>query len=140
MKHLFTVIVTLYCGLLWAQEEKNNHFTIDANVFYGTILQHNPDIAHLITGHPTGLILSYSKKTYGFKAWESRYNYPDWGFSFIYQDMKNDFLGENYGLYAHYNFYFLKRNLNFRIGQGIAYTRQKTALLLPHWTAGLRSP
>lgn len=35
--------------------------------------------------------------------------------------MKNDILGENYGLYAHYNFYFLKRNLNFRIGQGIAY-------------------
>ena len=43
------------------------------------------------------------------------------GFSFIYQDMKNDVLGENYGLYAHYNLYFLKRRLNLRLGQGIAY-------------------
>jgi hypothetical protein len=35
--------------------------------------------------------------------------------------MKNQYLGENHSLYAHYNFYFLKRNLMFRIGQGIAY-------------------
>jgi hypothetical protein len=107
---------------LYAQEEDPVIFTLDASLYSGTILEHNPDISHLITGHPTGLILSYSKKTYGFKEWESRYNYPDWGFSFIYQDVKNTYLGENYSLYAHYNFYFLKRNLNFRIGQGIAYT------------------
>lgn len=62
MKHFFIAIITLYCGLLWSTGKKNNHFTFDANVFYGTILQHNPDIAHLITGHPSGLILSYSKK------------------------------------------------------------------------------
>ncbi|MCB0444186.1 MAG: acyloxyacyl hydrolase, partial [Gelidibacter sp.] len=41
--------------------------------------------------------------------------------SFIYQDLKNQYLGENYSLYAHYNFYFFKRNLMFRIGQGLAY-------------------
>ena len=42
--------------------------------------------------------------------------------SFIYQDLKNDVLGDNFGLYAHYNFYFFKRNLIFRIGQGLAYS------------------
>ncbi|MGJ8591984.1 MAG: acyloxyacyl hydrolase [Aquaticitalea sp.] len=102
-------------------QDDNKSFEFDANYFYGTILEHNPDIAHLITDHPSGLILSVNKKTYGFKDWESRYNYPDWGFSYIYQDMKNEYLGENHSLYAHYNFYFLKRNLMFRIGQGIAY-------------------
>ena len=34
---------------------------------------------------------------------------------------KNDILGNNYTLYAHYNFYFLKRNLMLRIGQGLAF-------------------
>lgn len=96
-------------------------FSLDVNTFYGTILEHNPDISHLITDHPTGMILAYNRKTYGFKPWESRYNYPDWGFSFVYQDMKNENLGDNYGLHAHYNFYFLKRQVMFRIGQGIAY-------------------
>lgn len=110
----------LYCFTVTAQE-KTNPFTIDANYFYGTVLEHNPDIAHLITDHPTGVILGFNQKTFGNKAWESRYNYPDYGASFIYQDMKNYHLGENYGLYAHFNFYFLNRNLKFRIGQGIAY-------------------
>ena len=29
---------------------------------------------------------------------------------------------KNYSLYAHYNFYFFKRNMQLRVGQGIAYT------------------
>lgn len=121
MKFFLTILLTFSFGFLFSQEEAPNLFTLDANLFYGTILEHNPDMSHLITGHPTGLILSYNKKTFGFKDWESRYNYPDWGFSFIYQNMKNDNLGHNYSLYAHYNMYFLKRNLNLRIGQGLAY-------------------
>ncbi len=121
MRHFITICFCLGFFMTFSQENKSIS-TLDANYFYGSILEHNPDIAHLITDHPSGLILSYNRKTFGLKAWESRYNYPDWGFSFIYQDMKNNNLGENYGAYAHYNFYFLKRNLMFRIGQGIAYT------------------
>ncbi len=121
MKQLFVCLFLLMSGLVHSQEDPEL-FTIDTNYFYGTILEHNPDISHLITDHPTGLILSFNKKTFGFKEWESRYSYPDWGFSYIYQNMKNEHLGENHSLYAHYNFYFLKRNLMFRIGQGIAYT------------------
>lgn len=121
MKRLIVGFLFLMGSLSFAQDDPGL-FTLDVNYFYGTILEHNPGIAHLITDHPTGLILSYNKKTYGFRPWESRYNYPDWGFSFTYQDMKNEYLGENYALYAHYNFYFLNRNLNFRVGQGIAYT------------------
>ena len=121
MRHFFFYLLCLSCAFGVAQDKDPNLFSIDANVFYGNILEHNPDISHLITDHPTGLILSYNRKTFGFKEWESRYNYPDWGISFVYQDMKNEYSGENYGLYAHYNFHFFKRHLTFRIGQGIAY-------------------
>ncbi|TVZ58766.1 lipid A 3-O-deacylase PagL [Flavobacteriaceae bacterium MAR_2010_105] len=120
MKQFLTYVLCLSISVMYSQDHENGT-SLDANFFYGTILEHNPDIAHLITDHPTGFILSFSKKTYGFKDWESRYNYPDWGFSFIHQDLKNYYLGENYSLYAHFNFYFLNRNLMFRVGQGIAY-------------------
>lgn len=120
MKQLVACVFLLLSQLVSSQEDPDI-FTIDANLFYGTILEHNPDIAHLITDHPTGFIVSYNKKTFGFKDWESRYNFPDWGFSYVYQDLKNDYLGKNHSLYAHYNFYFLKRSLMVRIGQGIAY-------------------
>lgn len=121
MRLRYSIVFFLTSVCFYAQETENL-FEFDASHFYGTILEHNPDISHLITDHPTGLILSFNKKTYGFKDWESRYNYPDWGFSYVYQDMKNQDLGENHGAYAHFNFYFLNRNLMLRIGQGIAYT------------------
>ena len=121
MRYALTICFCLGFWMTFSQENKNIS-TLDINYFYGSILEHNPDISHLITDHPTGFILSYNQKTFGQKAWESLYNYPDWGFSFIHQDMKNEHLGDNYSLYAHFNFYFIKRKLMFRLGQGLAYT------------------
>ncbi|MFD1095064.1 acyloxyacyl hydrolase [Salegentibacter chungangensis] len=122
MRKITGYFFLFFCCSILAQEKDKNHYFLDASYFYGTIAEHNPDLAHLITGHPTGLILSFNRKTFGKKAWERRYNYPDIGYSFTYQDMKNPYLGDNYGLYAHMNFYFFKRNLMLRIGQGLAMT------------------
>ena len=119
---LFTYLL-FSVSFCFAQEpEVLKKYTLDANQFSGSIILHNPDISHLITAYPAGVILSYNRKTYGSEAWEELYNYPDIGYSFIYQDMNNQTLGRNYSLYAHYNFYFFKRNMQLRIGQGIAYT------------------
>ena len=120
-KFLFFFLFSItFC---FSQESSElNKYTLDVNQFYGSIILHNPDISHLIEEHPTGVILSYNRKTYGSKDWEELYNYPDLGYSFIYQDMDNETLGKNYSLYAHYNFYFFKRNIQLRVGQGIAYT------------------
>lgn len=94
---------------------------LDASPFYGSVLLHNPDISHLITDHPTGLVLGLSRKRFGDEAWEAEYGYPDTGVTFVYQNMNNSTLGEHFGLFAHYNFYFFNRNLQFRVGQGISY-------------------
>ncbi len=106
---------------LFSQEKSPTDSYFDLNYFSGNIALHNNDILHLITGHPEGIIFSWNKKTFGDQAWEQRFNYPDYGTSFIFQDLRNDVLGNNYGLYAHYNFYFFKRKLMLRLGQGIAY-------------------
>lgn len=124
MKKISPIFFFLFSLLAHAQEEEIPKFhSLDLSYFYGSILEHNPDISHLITDHPVGLILSYNRKTYGLEKWESRYNYPDFGYSFIYQDLKNKYLGKNVGLYAHMSFYALQRMFMFRIGQGIAYSR-----------------
>ena len=104
-----------------SQDEKKNTFSFGAGYFYGNIYEHNPDISHLIKGHPTGLFLMFNKKTFGLKEWEKKYNYPDWGLSLSYQNLKNTILGDNYSLYGHYSFYFLKRNLQLSLGTGLAY-------------------
>jgi hypothetical protein len=117
---LFIVFSLLFSFALYSQEEKK-HFSIEADYFYGNVVEHSLDIAHLITGHPSGFLLSFNNKTFGFREWERQYNSPDWGFTFLFQDMKEPSLGEHYGLYSHFNFYLLKRNLMLSIGTGIAY-------------------
>ena len=119
-KVLFFFFFTVMVGFSQDKEEKK--YTLEASPFYGSVILHNPDISHLITEHPAGLILGYNRKTFGNEDWEQWYNYPDLGASFIYQDMVNPTLGKNLGLYAHFNFYFFKRNLQLRIGNGIVYT------------------
>lgn len=116
-------ILSIFCMVFYFSfsQDKTHTSYIDFNYFKGNIALHNNDILHLIKGHPEGLILAWNKKTYGFNQWEQRYNYPDYGVSVIYQNLKNPVLGNNLSLYAHYNFYFFKRNLMFRIGQGLAY-------------------
>lgn len=119
----FFALVFFFCLQIVAQEQvvlSSN--TIDVNYTYGNIALHNNGILHLITGHPEGVIISWNKKTFGSERWQQEYKYPDLGASFIYQDLKNEYLGNNLGIYGHYNFYFFKRNLMFRIGQGIAMT------------------
>ncbi|WGF92878.1 acyloxyacyl hydrolase [Aequorivita marisscotiae] len=122
MKHLLSSFVAiLFCFPLFSQEKESKPISLEAEVFYGSILEHNPDIQHLITGHPTGLIFALNRKTFGFKEWERRYNYPDWGFTGAYQNLHNEFLGNAFSAYGHLNFYFLKRNLMIRVGQGVAF-------------------
>ncbi|WP_179335684.1 acyloxyacyl hydrolase [Winogradskyella costae] len=121
MRNLLCTILLLMSIVLYGQQEKHNTY-FDLNYFGGNIALHNNSIAHLIKGHPEGFIFSWNKKTFGNEAWEQRYNYPDYGASFIYQDLKNETLGNNFGLYAHYNFYFLKRNMMLRIGQGLSFS------------------
>ena len=121
MRLFLTYVLIVVCGISFAQEKQYASY-FDVNYFKGNISLHNNDILHLIQGHPEGVILSWNKKTFGFKDWEQRYNYPDYGVSFAYQDLKNEVLGNNYSLYAHYNFYFFNRILMMRVGQGLAYT------------------
>ena len=121
MKLIYTGVFCFICALAMAQDKINTSY-LDLNYFKGNIALHNNDILHLIQGHPEGFILSWNKKTYGFNDWEQRFNYPDYGVSFAYQNLKNNVLGNVASVYAHFNFYFFKRYLMFRIGQGLAYT------------------
>ena len=119
MRKFLLLLIICFSIPAFAQEK---HYSVEANYFYGSIWEHNPNISHLITEHPYGLLLHFNRKTYGDQAWERRYNYPNVGFSLSYQDLKNEHLGQNFGAYAHLGFYFLNRHLLLKVGQGLAVT------------------
>lgn len=126
MRGIWLGLLCLVPGFLLSQELPGSNSTgrdsfLDFTPFYGSVLLHNTDISHLITHHPRGFILGWNTRTYGEEAWQSDFGYPDKGLSLIYQDMGNPVLGELISLYAHYNFYFFRRQFQLRIGQGVAY-------------------
>ncbi|GAB1856891.1 hypothetical protein MHTCC0001_17270 [Flavobacteriaceae bacterium MHTCC 0001] len=120
MRLFITCFLIVFCSISFAQEKQYTSY-VDVNYFGGYIALHNNEILHLIQEHPQGVILSWNKQTYGFEDWEQRYNYPDYGVSLAYQNFKNEVLGKNISVYAHYNFYFFKRHVMCRIGQGLAF-------------------
>lgn len=122
MRYSMLLLFGLVLAASWVRAQESGAYrTLDLNGFYGSVLLHNTDISHLIEAHPSGLILALNNRTFGDQRWQQDYGYPDTGLSVIYQNMRTPTLGENIGLYAHYNFYFLRRSMQLRIGQGIAY-------------------
>ncbi len=113
----FFYFILLVSGVTFAQD---NTFSVEASVLRGNILPHKEDMYQLIQGHPQGVMLSYVVKTYGKKEWQRAYNFPDYGAYFLYQDFNSQPLGQAYSVGGFYNFYFLHRNLQMRISQGIA--------------------
>ncbi len=126
MSKVLAFLCFLILSFTFAQEKETPRSSyIQAEYFYGNILKHQPSVSPLILGHPEGVFISWNQRNYGREAWEQRYNYPDFGISFGYQDYKNEALGELYSLYGHYNFYLFNRkspnSLILRAGIGFAY-------------------
>jgi hypothetical protein len=123
MKPYFSIFFLAFFSLGFAQEKtdfsKNfNSFQLD--YFYGNILEQS-GAEHLITGHPEGFLATWNKRSFGKKLWEQHFNYPDIGFTFGYQDFKNESLGKLYAAYAHYNFYFFNRQSKNKLVLGFGF-------------------
>lgn len=122
----FLLILLLFLATLsYSQRNSNNHNAIQIDYLYGSVIKHKSEIAHLAISHPEGFILNFNRKTTEEDENLMRYNYPEYGYSFIYQDFNNPILGKTLAFQLNYTFYFgnrIKNNqYNLKVGQGIAY-------------------
>jgi len=115
------LLLCLFLSLSVFSQDKNS-FILDVSLLRGNAMAHSNDMAHLINGHPEGILIDLGKQTNGSKEWHRAYNFPDYGGYFLYQDFKSQPLGKNYAVGAFYNFYFWKRRIQFKLSQGIALT------------------
>ena len=124
----YLLIFLLAGNITFAQEDETNYtYSAGAEVFSGFIVKHHNVMGHLITDHPTGFRLKFNRESYGYKAWEQRYNYPTFSTSLSYYDLKNDeaigkVVSLNLGLGFHLNnFTASKNDLQLYFGYGLAY-------------------
>ncbi len=109
-----------------AQDSLAYNHSISIERVKGFVHLHTQEVEHLITGQPTGFIVSLDKHTYGAKSWQSRYNFLDVGYSLYYLDHGNPTIGKTIGLMPYYNFYFNKNkeqrgDFIFKMAFGLGY-------------------
>jgi len=145
---IFLLICIFLSQNLLAQENNAKYtYSLGADFFTGFIVKHHEDMGHLITGHPSGIRLNFSKYSYGTKAWEQRYGYPTFTTTLSYYNLKNDeVLGKivalNTGLGFHLNnFEVSKNDIQAYFGFGLAYitnpynaeTNNKNNVISTYW-------
>jgi len=122
MKYKILYISLLLVLSTYAQK-KHHYFDFDS--FYGIALEHDKSLKTAIQGNPFGFIAAYSIKNTSDKEWLKYYNYPEFGFSALYQNTNSSILGEMYGVYVHKNFYLNNRNAKhkflFRVAFGLGH-------------------
>jgi len=118
-------ILFLLLPVLGFSQENENLYYLEFNYFYGTVIEHAPQLKPIIQAHPTGFIFSWNKKNTSDSKFARTFNFPDFGFSASHTNFHTTTLGEVYSLYAHYNFYLLPRNyknqLKLTSGFGLGY-------------------
>ena len=100
MKYFYQLTL-LFTVFSFAQQISEST-AIEANFLTGNVLIHSKDVTAL-TGHPEGIMLTFSRKTFGKQEWQRAFNYPDYGAYFLYQDFKNQYLGKNYSPFHTYH-------------------------------------
>jgi hypothetical protein len=118
-KRLFFVVFSVFTLQVSAQKSRSSY--LDINAFYGVAIEHDKSLKTAIQGNPYGFIIAYNIKNKAKKDWSKYFNYPDFGFSALYENTNSNILGNLFGLYTHYNFYLNDRNLDHQLQLRIAF-------------------
>jgi len=127
MKKTILIFFLLFTVLVNSQTETIRHNNIQTDFFFGRPIEHDKKLKDAIDGNSYGVLLSYNTINTKNTTFNKLYNYPERGFSFLYQNFNSDVLGEVFGGYRHYN-YNLKNTSNSSLklisGFGLGYATE----------------
>jgi len=136
MKKLILTFFLLFTLLVNAQTETIEYNNIQTDFFFGRPIEHDKKLKDAIDGNSYGILFSYNAINFKNSTFNKLYNYPERGFSFLYQNFNSDVLGEVFRGYRHYN-YNLKNtsssSLKLISGFGLGYaTKSYNAFTNPN--------
>jgi len=127
MKKILAILTFFLSILTNAQtEERSNSLSVD--FFKGIIIEHDSSLKTAIQGNPFGVLLSYNYVKNEQSDFNNLYNYPERGYSLLYEDFNSDILGEVVAVHRHYGYRLnpkKKNNLSLTAGFGLAYATKK---------------
>jgi len=119
---LFTIILSSY--FCFSQNKNTLHSNFQADLFYGLLIEHDTSLDEAIQGNPYGFSLSYNKINPSNSKFNQLYNFPERGYSFLYENFNSTILGEVYSGFRHYTYNLTpsnKNQLKLTTAFGLAY-------------------
>lgn len=127
MKKISLVALFLCSLFAYSQKEvRRNHFQSD--FFYGFLIEHDKSLNKAIKKNPYGVLLSYNYINSKSSKFNKLFNYPERGFSFLYQNFNSSVLGQGFAGYRHYTYNLSpkkKYDLKLTTAFGIGYVTKK---------------
>jgi len=123
--YLFLFFVFFYSFLSFAQNFTKSSSYLQTDFFYGKLIEHDKKLKNAIQNNPYGFMLSWNTKNTENSTFNTLYNFPERGYTFLYENFNSTVLGEAYGAYRHYTYNLTpKKNhqLNLTSAFGLAYT------------------
>ncbi|REE83177.1 lipid A 3-O-deacylase PagL [Lutibacter oceani] len=124
MKNLIIVFFLLFTLQGVSQNETFKYNNIQTDFFFGKPIEHDKKLKDAIEGNSFGVLLSFNTTNTKNTHFNKLYNYPERGYSFLYQNFNSSVLGEVFGGYRHYS-YNLKNTSNNQLklisGFGLGY-------------------
>lgn len=100
---LFFLLLNYFLG--FSQNETTTKYNnIETTFFYGKLIEHDKALDNAIQGDPFGFIVSWNTINPNNSEFNSLYNFPERGYSFLYENFNSDILGEVYGGYRHFTY------------------------------------
>ncbi len=103
-------------------------YVLGASAHQAQLLMHSPKMAHLQGTYPRGAEVNLQFQTTGAKAWHQEYQYPRFGFSFLWFDYNNPVIGQSFAISPYFSKPFHrseKQELHLRFGSGFAFFTQR---------------
>jgi hypothetical protein len=122
--NLSIYLVFLMCIPAFSQHSTINYNNLQTDFFYGFLIEHDKSLNEAIQGNPYGFLVSYNRINTTNNKFNELYNYPERGFSFLYENFNSTILGEAVGLYRHYTYNLTpsqKNHLKLTTAFGAAY-------------------
>jgi len=127
-KYFLSFLLNLSFFVIFSQNEIDKFNNLQTDFFIGKPIEHDKKLDNAIQGNSYGFLLSWNENSTKNSKFNTLFNYPERGYSLLYQNFNSSVLGEVYGGYRHFTYKLnpTKENpLKLTTAFGLGYVTKK---------------